>query len=487
MRTLRQWAQDGGGGDAVLAAETVTPIAASEPLIKGAAENLWIGAGVILALLVLLLILMIRSRVIRPARRKADTTQFFEAAGADMATDTAFDESGAAAGESTDDDSRHARDLYAAPENSSPREGDPDNFWNAPVDADYEDLQEPAPEAEKTGPFASLFSGESRDAVDAIESPGRDDADEFSQDRRLPRERRENALAAARFGDDPGLRDGIAAMLGEFAQSIAKEFDSLRVSTQQSIDGLARRLDRLSGGQPEEMAALAREIAQFSALLSDKPAAMTAAGRIQLADLIRTHLPAAQYSFSVRLAAGRTADCLIRSPSFPAPVAIDARFPVEAFDQYRRGRGDPHLDSQARAEYRRTVIRHIVDIAENLIVPGETANFAIMFAPSETIANDLFAEFSDVVQDSYRAKVWILSPTSLMASLYMMSAVTNPADQSAPAQGAQGGQRQRPAKSAPKSAPESADDDLPVRPSQSRASEERREASPSAFPLRSAE
>lgn len=233
------------------------------------------------------------------------------------------------------------------------------------------------------------------------------------------------ALAGApRANDDyPGFSRKMAA---ELSDMMRREIAALRASTENAIETLARRIDAMDAPPSQSAAAgataLAQEIARLNTLLSGRTAASTA-GRIQLSDLVRGVLPAERYAFARQLSTGRTADCLIYAPNLAAPIAVDARFPVEAFDYYVRRRENPDHEARARDEYRRAVLRHVVDIAENLIAPEETADFAVMFVPSEAILNDLHADFADIVQDSYRARVWIVSPTSLMASLHMMTAL----------------------------------------------------------------
>ncbi|GJL95172.1 MAG: hypothetical protein DHS20C05_15770 [Hyphococcus sp.] len=204
--------------------------------------------------------------------------------------------------------------------------------------------------------------------------------------------------------------------------AVSLEINTLKTATVKAIDRLETRLDKINGAQ-EDAAALSRELAHLNTLLAERAATATA-GRIQLGDVIRSILPADRYRFAEKLSTGRRADCLITMPGLSLPVPVDARFPVDAFDAYIRGEKTP-TKADAKTLYERAILRHLVDISEHYIALGETADFAIMFIPSETIFNDLHANFPGVVQDSYRARVWILSPTSFMATLHMMSAITN--------------------------------------------------------------
>ena len=79
------------------------------------------------------------------------------------------------------------------------------------------------------------------------------------------------------------------------------------------------------------------------------------------------------------------------------------------------------------------VLKHVRDIAERYIVPGETAESALMFLPSEAVYAELHASFADVVDKSYKARVWIVSPTTLNRKCpgSMMPAWTGPTATSA--------------------------------------------------------
>ncbi|VAV93574.1 hypothetical protein MNBD_ALPHA05-774, partial [hydrothermal vent metagenome] len=206
----------------------------------------------------------------------------------------------------------------------------------------------------------------------------------------------------------------------ELADFFSREIKGLRDITEDALALLAFKIDQINV-TPDGAAELSRQISTLNASLATRTAPSTA-GRIQLGDIVRNALPADRYAFSHRLASGRTADCLILAADTTSDaIAIDAHYPVEAFDAYVRA--GVSANDKVKNEYRRTILRHIAAVAETLIVPGETENFAVMFAPSEAIFNDLHTSFADVVQDSYRAKVWILSPTSLMATLHMMTAI----------------------------------------------------------------
>ncbi len=240
-----------------------------------------------------------------------------------------------------------------------------------------------------------------------------------------------HAAPAGKAADPRASRE----LTAELADFFSREIKSLRDATEDALALMADKIDKLNIA-PEGASELAQQIAALNALLAERTVP-SAAGRIQLVDIVRNALPADRYAFSHKLQSGRTADCLIfAADRAEKAIAIDARYPVEAFDDYVRA--GMAASDKAKNAYRRTILRHIAAVAEALIVPGETENFAVMFAPSEAIFNDLHANFADIIQDSYRARVWILSPTSLMATLHMMSAVASGAQRDNTGEGGDG-------------------------------------------------
>jgi DNA recombination protein RmuC len=122
------------------------------------------------------------------------------------------------------------------------------------------------------------------------------------------------------------------------------------------------------------------------------------------------------------LSNGKRADCLIHLPNPPGPIVIDSKFPLEAYEALRRATNNSEV-IEAQRMMRITVRNHIKAIAEKYILEGETADGALMFLPSEAVYAELHANFPELVRDGFAAKVWIVSPTTCMATLNTMRAV----------------------------------------------------------------
>ena len=158
-------------------------------------------------------------------------------------------------------------------------------------------------------------------------------------------------------------------------------------------------------------------------VLSNKQA-RGAFGEVQLNDLVVNALPPSAYEFQYTLSSGVRADCMLRLPNPPGSIAIDAKFPLESYRILREmGAGDPTTQAAAQRGFQLAMRKHITDIRDKYIIPGETAESALMFLPSEAIYAELHANFPGVVDESYRARVWIVSPTTMMATLNTVRAV----------------------------------------------------------------
>ena len=103
-------------------------------------------------------------------------------------------------------------------------------------------------------------------------------------------------------------------------------------------------------------------------------------------------------------------------------IVIDSKFPLESYHALRIAANDREK-IEAERFFKASVLKHIKDISEKYIITGQTAESALMFLPSEAIYAELHANFPDVVETSYRAKVWIVSPTTLMATLNTVRAI----------------------------------------------------------------
>ena len=205
----------------------------------------------------------------------------------------------------------------------------------------------------------------------------------------------------------------LAKLLGEGMTEISKRTDS-------TLADIKERLAVIDAAQ-KNIGELSAQMVSLQDILANKQA-RGAFGEIQLRDLVQNVLPPSAYAFEQTLGNGKRVDCLLKLPNPPGSIAIDAKFPLESYRALSDAKDEAGRKQAARA-FGADIMKHIRDIAEKYIVPGETAESALMFLPSEAVYAELYANFPDVVEKSYLAHVWIVSPTTLWATLHTVRAV----------------------------------------------------------------
>ncbi len=199
--------------------------------------------------------------------------------------------------------------------------------------------------------------------------------------------------------------------------------DSLHGSSEKTTASLTRLQERLAAIDKAQsnIEKLSGDVLSLQDILSNKQT-RGAFGEIQLRDIVSKALPADAYTWQATLSNNKRADCLIHLPNPPGPIVIDSKFPLEAYEALRRADDDRAVTLAAR-DFRTTVRKHIRDISDRYIIEGETADGALMFLPSEAVYAELHSNFPEVVREGFAARVWIVSPTTCMATLNTMRAI----------------------------------------------------------------
>ena len=144
-------------------------------------------------------------------------------------------------------------------------------------------------------------------------------------------------------------------------------------------------------------------------------------GQGRMEAIIQDGLPKGAYEFQHTLSNGKRPDCVVFLPD-QRPLVIDAKFPLEAVTALREAKTDDERKLAAQ-RVRQDVDKHVNDIAEKYLIPGETQDMALMFVPSESVYAELHDGFDDVVQKAYRAQVMIVSPTLLMLAIQVIQQI----------------------------------------------------------------
>ncbi len=208
--------------------------------------------------------------------------------------------------------------------------------------------------------------------------------------------------------------------LAEVQAAMGESLSGSATRTARGLGELQQRLEMIDRAQAK-IEKLSGEVLTLQDILSNKQT-RGAFGEIQLHDIVQKALPPGSFTMQATLSNGRRADCLIHLPNPPGPIVIDSKFPLEAYEALRRAGSQAELAEAGRA-LRTAVRHHLKAIAERYILEGETADGAMMFLPSEAVYAELHANFPEVVREGFGLRVWIVSPTTCMATLNTMRAI----------------------------------------------------------------
>jgi DNA recombination protein RmuC len=233
----------------------------------------------------------------------------------------------------------------------------------------------------------------------------------------------EARLSAVQQHMNDRLADNAMRAQRAMAEMQERMKESLHGSSKQTATSLTQLQERLKmiDKAQDNITKLSGDVLTLQDILSNKQT-RGAFGEIQLNDIVSKALPADSYSLQHTLTNGKRADCLIHLPNPPGPIVIDSKFPLEPYEALRKAETQGQLQEAARMM--KTALRaHIKAISEKYIIDGETADGALMFLPSEAVYAELHANFSDIVREGFAARVWIVSPTTCMATLNTMRAI----------------------------------------------------------------
>ena len=190
--------------------------------------------------------------------------------------------------------------------------------------------------------------------------------------------------------------------------------------TGQTLKVLHERLAVIDHAQ-KNITELSQQMVSLQDILSNKQA-RGSFGEVQLENLVRDALPENAFDFQATLVNGKRVDCLLRLPNPPGPICIDSKFPLESFRRLTGASNDSERDSARRA-LEIDVKKHIQDIAEKYIIPGKTAESAILFLPSESVYAEINIQLPKMVEASRKARVYMAGPDNLMLLLHTVRAI----------------------------------------------------------------
>ena len=212
--------------------------------------------------------------------------------------------------------------------------------------------------------------------------------------------------------------DAVSHRLGEGVTTAAR-------ATAQTLGQLNERLAVVDAAQAR-IAELSTHMITLKDVLANKQA-RGAFGQGRMEAIVADGLPKDAYTFQHTLTNGKRPDCVVYLPGDDGrPLVIDAKFPLESVTAVREAKSEDERRAAVQ-RLRQDIAKHVSDISERYLLPGETQDVALMFVPSESVYAELHEQFDDLVQKAFRARVLLVSPSLLMLAIQVLQAIVKDA------------------------------------------------------------
>ena len=227
---------------------------------------------------------------------------------------------------------------------------------------------------------------------------------------------RVDAMGQALAGRQADMARAVNERLDSVTHRVGQSMEQTTRNTMDSLRVLHERLGIIDNAH-KNLTDLTSQVTTLRDVLANKQS-RGAFGQGRMEAIVQDGLPKGAYEFQYTLSNRNRPDCCVFLPD-KRPLVIDSKFPLEAVSAYSGARTDDERKAAA-AKLRQDVAKHIADIANKYLIPGETQELAFMFVPSESVYAELHEGFDDIVQKAFRAKVVIVSPSLLMLAIQLV-------------------------------------------------------------------
>ena len=239
------------------------------------------------------------------------------------------------------------------------------------------------------------------------------------------------------------VRKQVTEALVQNGEEVGKRVDALTRSTDERLKEISGQVDKRLNEGFEKTTATFTDVVKRLALIDEAQKKITelsgsvvslqevladkrsrgAFGEVQLASLVRNVMPENSFSFQHTLINSTRVDCMLFLPEPSGDIAIDSKFPLESYKKMTDIALAETDRQMAEKQFKKDIKKHVSDIANKYIIPGETSDGAVMFIPAEAIFAEIHSHHYELVEEAQRARVWLVSPTTLMAVLTTARAV----------------------------------------------------------------
>jgi DNA recombination protein RmuC len=217
------------------------------------------------------------------------------------------------------------------------------------------------------------------------------------------------------------LTKSVDGRLEQIGGKVSERLDEGFKKTNQTFMDVMARLATIDEAQ-KKIDGLTTNVVSLQELLGDKRS-RGAFGEVQLEGLVRNVLPVNSFAMQHTFENGTRADCALFLPEPTGTVAVDSKFPLENYHRMFDKKLTEAEKLLAEKQFKLDVKKHVDDIASKYIISNVTSDGAVMFIPAEAVFAELHAHHADVIEYAMNKRVWVVSPTTLMAVLNTARAV----------------------------------------------------------------
>lgn len=230
---------------------------------------------------------------------------------------------------------------------------------------------------------------------------------------------RVHEMGQALVGRQAEMARAVNERLDSVTHRVGQSMEQTTRNTMDSLRVLHERLGIIDNAH-KNLTDLTTQVTTLRDVLANKQS-RGAFGQARMEAIVQDGMPKGSYAFQHTLSSGKRPDCVVFLPD-QRPLCIDAKFPLEAVTALRDARSDEEK-KYATQRLRQDVMKHVTDIADKYLIPGETQDTALMFVPSESVYAEIHDGFDDVIQKAYRARVVLVSPSLLMLAIQVMQQI----------------------------------------------------------------
>lgn len=230
---------------------------------------------------------------------------------------------------------------------------------------------------------------------------------------------RVDAMGQALAGRQADMARAVSERLDSVTHKVGQSMEQTTRNTMDSLRVLHERLGIIDSAH-KNLTELTTQVTTLRDVLANKQS-RGAFGQARMEAIVEDGMPKGSYEFQHTLSTGKRPDCVVYLPD-QRPLCIDAKFPLEAVTALRDARSDEDK-KYATQRLRQDVMKHVTDIADKYLIPGETQDTALMFVPSESVYAEIHDGFDDIIQKAYRARVVLVSPSLLMLAIQVMQQI----------------------------------------------------------------